>query len=173
MKVNRPVAIWIIGSMGSGKTTLCRSLIKKLDGFTHFNIDDYRFKYNPSQLYENEFRVRSKFCKHLERSVNKDILVETVGTYKNNILHENKIIILLESSLKISEQRVLKRFNEKAQHIYYPLMDENETHEENLKRSIRQLSYYKNIKPDFKINTDSLSPEEILDIVWNYLKEKI
>ncbi|PAF35799.1 DNA topology modulation protein FlaR [Terribacillus saccharophilus] len=104
-----PRKIHIIGSVGSGKTTLAKEM-SKLIGATHFELDNVVWKRSPAGDTRRSDREK--------REILKDIIVSDTwiieGTHTDDWIEDSLVnadlIILLDPAYKIRNIRIIKRF---------------------------------------------------------------
>lgn len=173
--------IWIIGKPGSGKTSLCKELIKLLpSNFKQINIDDFRIKYNTDESIQKEQGAVARLKNEIKKS--DFVLLESIYTYgKESLKTFNQVITIeLYCSNNICRERVAKRLKDPTTpHIPFPYQT-NQDFESKLK------SFYKTIKfseeeilklhskkiIQHSIKTESLSKKEILSQVCDLLRSK-
>ena len=166
--------IWILGNMGSGKSTLCRELKKELPNYRHFNIDEYRHKYNLDNSMSGEMLAINNFYDDLEKT--DLVLLESVGTYGSDLYRHEPIIIKLECSREVAEKRIMSRMKTTPPTPFPYLKEEERTIEKQMENwdNWEQLNKIKDrfYKYELVINTDSLTAKEIFNLITERLKMK-
>lgn len=168
--------IWIIGNLGSGKTTLCQSLEKELKKFKHFNVDEYRRNINKNCTMRGEKKAINLF-KH---DLNKEqfILLESIGTYGEEILTNKKIgeflIIRLLTNKKNAKKRLEKRIkNKETTPFPYVKNQDIDTYMQSWKRYDSWVKDEYHGRPiHYSIDNSRLKPKEVLNKVIKFLKKE-
>lgn len=100
--------IYILGSVGSGKTTLAKKLSKDLD-VNHYELDNVVWKYNPNgDIRRTEEEIKEIFSKILEQD---NWIIENVGrNYFDKGYDLADTIIYLKLSRLTLYKRVILRW---------------------------------------------------------------
>lgn len=100
--------IYIIGSVGSGKTTLAKKLSKDLN-ISYYELDNIVWKYNPNgDIRRSEEEIEILFNKILEKD---NWIIENVGrSYFDRGYEEADTIIYLKLSRLVLYKRVILRW---------------------------------------------------------------
>lgn len=154
--------IYLIGMMGSGKSTVGKILAKKMD-LPFMDLDHYiEVKSNKSisEIFKNDgephFReLESEALSHIEKS---KILVACGGGIVLNKINRDKLrstgkVVLLKASIP----EIAKRLKDA---IDRPLLQENERLQELTKIWSERKDYYKKTA-HIILNTDGQSPNDI------------
>ncbi len=100
--------IYIVGNVGSGKTTLSKRLSKKL-GIKHFEVDNIAHKNTEmGRIKQSDDEQINEFRKINEE---KSWIVE--GTFRPSckfLLENADLIVFLDPTLRIRKYRIVKRF---------------------------------------------------------------
>lgn len=109
--------IFIIGNIGSGKTTLSQKIAKKT-GFTLFSIDDFRRKFNLTQDVFGENQAWSVFSIAVLQAEN--CIVDCTGTSKSYLAlitqcFSRKLVIKMPAS----PDQCLKNIDKRNQSGYH------------------------------------------------------
>ena len=101
-----PEKIYIVGTMGSGKTYLAKKLSKELD-ISHYDLDDLYWK-RKYDLKNSEPNKKSNLEKILK---NKSWIIEGVYTdWVDQAVKETDMLIWLDTHKNISSWRIFKRY---------------------------------------------------------------
>ncbi|MBC8346779.1 MAG: shikimate kinase [Candidatus Marinimicrobia bacterium] len=162
--------IYLIGMMGSGKSTVGKILAKKMD-LPFVDLDHYmEVKNNKSisEIFKNDgeshFReLESYALSHIEKS---KVLVACGGGVvlsktNRNKLRSTGIVVFLNASIP----EIAKRLKDA---IDRPLLQENERIQELTKIWNERKDYYKKTA-HIMVNTDRQSPEEISESIYTQI----
>ena len=109
MKKSIPNKIHIIGSVGSGKTTLARELSSKLD-VSFYELDNVVWKRHNSGDIR---RTEEERVEYLNTILNSDAwIVEGVHNeeWVSNSFHNAELIIFMDTNYSVRTYRIIKRF---------------------------------------------------------------
>ncbi|MGX1193039.1 AAA family ATPase [Metabacillus sp. SLBN-84] len=109
MKKNFPRKIHIIGSVGSGKTTLARDLSSKLN-FPFYELDNVIWiRHNSGDIRRTEVE-RDEYLKTIIDS--EAWIIEGVHNeeWVSNSFHKAELIIFLDTNYSVRTYRIVKRF---------------------------------------------------------------
>ena len=159
--------IYLIGMMGSGKSTVGKILAKKMD-LPFMDLDHYiEVKSNKSisEIFKNDgephFReLESEALSHIEKS---KILVACGGCIVLNKINRDKLrstgkVVLLKASIP----EIAKRLKDAVDR---PLLQENERLQELTKIWSERKDYYKETA-HIILNTDGQSPNDISEDIF-------
>ena len=166
--------IALIGFRGTGKTTVCRLLEKRLDKKFVSADEEIEKQINQSSEKFVKKHGRDKFLEIesdvIEKISGFDECVLDIGynavIRNENItnLKKNALIILLTSDIKTIINR-LKNSKEKASAKYYAIEEIKSILQE------REAKYKK--AADYIIDTSKLSPDEACDLIMHYLQTEM
>ncbi len=106
--------IYILGTVGSGKTTLASKLSRRLGKKVH-EIDEVYWKEKYSK--RRSVKDRDKLLRDILKE--KDWIVEGVyGTWIEPVLKKSSVVILLDLPFRILAYRILKRYWSKKDKDY-------------------------------------------------------
>lgn len=168
--------IWIIGKSGSGKTSLCKELIKLLPThFVYLNIDHLRLKHNPKHNTKGESVARGLMEEALETE--KFVLLESIGTYgKTHMNRFDKVIkIELNAPDPLCKRRIKNRVNDPSEPVI-PFPYSGNSKPERINSLCAGLKYYHKLfngKANFfdhRITVANKAKAEILAEVIEILK---
>ena len=160
--------IFIVGNMASGKSSISKELTKKLKGFKHLELDEFRKKHNPNRTLAGDNKAQMELVEAIKN--NKNVIVESTGTgrwYDQYFRHDkhNKIqVVLLDSTLTLCRERQKKRLSEGYEMPPIP-SSWSLTFESSLKWMQDKLKY---IKKDLKISAKD-SIEENVEKITKFL----
>ncbi|MFP7170083.1 DNA topology modulation protein FlaR [Terribacillus sp. 7520-G] len=105
----RAKKIHIIGSVGSGKTTLARDLSALLDA-AHYELDNVVWERNAEGDRRRADTEKREILKEITRAA--AWIIEGVHTddWVEDSLHHADVIILLEPGYKVRQLRIIKRY---------------------------------------------------------------
>ena len=107
--------IYIVGSVGSGKTTLARKLSKKLQ-IPHFETDNFVWTRHPAGDIRNEIEVRDQLL--LEAITTDNWIIEGVHIDWTDMgLQEADQIIFLDFPTTKRGRRIIKRYIRQLLHL--------------------------------------------------------
>ena len=179
------------GNAGSGKSTIAKMLAEKLGWPRHYIGGIRREKAKERGLSLHEYNKMGELDPSTDLEV--DLYQKTLGETSDNFIIEgrtswflipNSLKIFLDVDEKIGAERVLnelKKSNERNESVKMP-KNLKEMIEINQQRKtsdiLRYEKYYqKNVYDpqnfDLVIDTSKLSPEEVFDKVYAYIKEKL
>lgn len=163
--------IWIIGNIGTGKTTTCREL-KKEFSMPHFNIDDYRVRLNPHCTKLGEVQAIDAFYNDLEKS--SLVLLESIGTYGEvpyfKFGPKHSVLVKLSCSKEVSLKRVEERINDKTRvKTPFPYLNECDNELDSYKTTWEWWENKASYDFDLTFDTSKVTTEEII----NEIKKKV
>jgi len=107
-KVEKLNKIYIVGIVGSGKTTLSKKLSKKL-GIKHFEVDNIAHKNTEiGRIKQSDEEQLNEF-----RRINEEKSWIIEGTFRPSckfLLENADLIIFLDPSINVRKYRIVKRF---------------------------------------------------------------
>lgn len=167
--------IAIMGFRGTGKTTICKLLAKSLDKQLILTDEQIQKKINstiPTYIKKygwNKFRdVETDIIERLSDLDDCifDISGDIVMRNENMInLKKNSIVVLLTADLKM----IANRLNNKKDKTLLDKYDYVDELKEFFKE--RETRYQKSA--DYTIDTSSLSPEEVCELVMHYMQLEV
>jgi len=162
------INIYLIGMMGSGKSTVGKILAKKL-GKHCIDLDDQiekKIGESIESIFENEGELKFRYYETLELKKISNAVVACGGgvilSNENlNLMKRNGQIIYLRATIKELEKRLIKSKNR-------PLLKNRDLRESLEKILVERKKKYESIA-DISILTDGLTPLEVSTAIFRKL----